>query len=58
MPVATAEETAAHWREVIESDLTSTFLTVSAFLPAMIERQGGSIVTMSSAAARQAAETS
>jgi 3-oxoacyl-[acyl-carrier protein] reductase len=58
MPVATAEETAAHWREVIESDLTSTFLTVSAFLPAMIERQGGSIVTMSSAAARQAARSS
>ena len=58
MPVATAEETAAHWREVIESDLTSTFQTVSAFLPAMIERQGGSIVTMSSAAARQAARSS
>jgi 3-oxoacyl-[acyl-carrier protein] reductase len=57
MPVATAEETATHWREVIESDLTSTFLTVSAFLPQMIERQGGSIVTMSSAAARQAARS-
>jgi 3-oxoacyl-[acyl-carrier protein] reductase len=57
MPVATAEETARHWREVIESDLTSTFLTVSAFLPAMIERHGGSIVTMSSAAARQAARS-
>ncbi len=57
MPVVTAEETAAHWREVIESDLTSTFLTVSTFLPAMIERQGGSIVTMSSAAARQAARS-
>src|ERR1700692_4012744 len=26
MPVATDAETAAHWREVIESDLTSTFL--------------------------------
>jgi 3-oxoacyl-[acyl-carrier protein] reductase len=57
MPVATAEETVAHWREVIESDLTSALLTVSAFLPAMIDGQGGSIVTMSSAAARQAARS-
>jgi 3-oxoacyl-[acyl-carrier protein] reductase len=57
IPVATADETPAHWREVIESDLTSTFLSVSAFLPAMIQRQGGSIVTMSSAAARQAARS-
>jgi 3-oxoacyl-[acyl-carrier protein] reductase len=57
MPVPTAAETAAHWREVIESDLTSTFLTVSAFLPGMIERRQGSIITMSSAAARQAARS-
>ena len=39
MPVPTAKETAAHWREVIESDLTSTFLTTSAFLPGMLERR-------------------
>ena len=39
MPVPTAKETAAHWREVIESDLTSTFLTTSQFVPAMIERR-------------------
>ena len=57
MPVPTAQETAAHWREVIESDLTSTFLTTSAFMPAMIERHHGSIITMSSAAARQAAQS-
>jgi 3-oxoacyl-[acyl-carrier protein] reductase len=57
MPVPTVSETAAHWREVIESDLTSTFLTASAFLPAMIERRRGSIITMSSAAARQAAQS-
>jgi 3-oxoacyl-[acyl-carrier protein] reductase len=57
MPVPTADETAAHWRDVIESDLTSTFLTVSALLPAMLERGRGSIVTMSSAAARQAAQS-
>jgi 3-oxoacyl-[acyl-carrier protein] reductase len=57
MPVPTAAETAAHWAEVIESDLTSTFLTTSAFFPAMIERQRGSIITMSSAAARQPAHS-
>lgn len=58
MPVPTATETAAHWRRVVESDLTSTFLTVSAFLPSMIERRSGVIVTMASAAARQAARSS
>ena len=47
MPVPTASETGAHWREVIDSDLTSTFLTVSTFLPGMIERHHGVIVTMS-----------
>lgn len=58
MPVATRSETSTHWREVIDSDLTSTFLTVSAFLPQMLERQAGVIVTMASAAARQAAQSS
>jgi 3-oxoacyl-[acyl-carrier protein] reductase len=57
MPVPTTGESAAHWREVLESDLTSTFLTTKAFLPAMIERHHGSIVTMSSAAARQPAQS-
>jgi 3-oxoacyl-[acyl-carrier protein] reductase len=56
-PVPTTEETAAHWREVLESDLTSTFLTTKAFIPAMIERHHGSIITMSSAAARQPAQS-
>jgi 3-oxoacyl-[acyl-carrier protein] reductase len=58
MPVPTVQETATHWREVIESELTSTFLTISAFLPGMIERHRGVIVTMASAAARQAAQSS
>lgn len=57
LPVPTAQETAGHWREVIESDLTATFLTVSALLPGMPGEGGGSIVTMSSAAARQAARS-
>jgi 3-oxoacyl-[acyl-carrier protein] reductase len=40
------------WHSVIESNLTSTFLTVKAFVPGMIERRRGSIVTMSSNAGR------
>jgi 3-oxoacyl-[acyl-carrier protein] reductase len=58
MPLATATETGSHWREVMESDLTSTFLTVSAFLPGMIDRHSGVIITMASAAARQPAKSS
>lgn len=58
MPVPTADETPEHWRQVVDSDLTSTFITVHAFLPAMIARQRGAIITMSSAAARQAAHSS
>jgi 3-oxoacyl-[acyl-carrier protein] reductase len=53
-PIPTAKETSAHWREVIDSNLTATFLSISAFLPAMTQRQHGSIITVSSAAARQA----
>ena len=56
-PVPTARETPEHWREVIDGDLTATFLTVAAFLPAMIARHRGSIITMSSAAARQPARS-
>jgi 3-oxoacyl-[acyl-carrier protein] reductase len=58
MPVPTAEETVAHWREVVDSELNSMFICVRAFLPAMIERRRGAIVTMASAAARQAAGSS
>ena len=43
----------AEWRQVIEGDLTATFLTVRAALPAMLARGRGSIVMMSSAAGRQ-----
>lgn len=57
-PVATAQEDGAHWRSVLEGDLTATFLTVSAFLPTMIDARHGVIITMSSAAARQPAQSS
>jgi len=57
-PVATAQESGAHWRSVLEGDLTATFLTVSAFLPTMIAARHGVIITMFSAAARQPAQSS
>jgi 3-oxoacyl-[acyl-carrier protein] reductase len=41
------------WRAAVEANLTSTFLTLRAFLPGMKERGRGAIVTMSSAAARR-----
>jgi 3-oxoacyl-[acyl-carrier protein] reductase len=40
------------WRRVIDDNLTSTFLTVQAVLPGMIERGEGAIVTMASNAGR------
>jgi len=40
------------WNSVIESNLTSTFLTLREFAPGMVERGSGSIVTMASNAAR------
>jgi 3-oxoacyl-[acyl-carrier protein] reductase len=45
-PIEDIEE--AEWRQVIDANLTSTFLTVKSFLPGMIERRTGAIVTMSS----------
>ncbi|MFI6518571.1 SDR family NAD(P)-dependent oxidoreductase [Spirillospora sp. NPDC050679] len=53
MPVPTLQLTERRWREVIDADLTSAFLTVSAFLPGMAERGRGSVITMSSASGRQ-----
>ena len=57
-PVASSDETGSHWRAVLDSDLTATFLTVSAFLPDMLVRRQGAVLTMSSAAARQPARSS
>ncbi|MEV8630763.1 SDR family NAD(P)-dependent oxidoreductase [Streptosporangium sp. NPDC051023] len=51
-PASTADLGAARWRAIIESDLTSVYLTVAAFLPAMVERGEGAIITMSSTAGR------
>jgi 3-oxoacyl-[acyl-carrier protein] reductase len=44
--------TEEEWHAVIDSNLTSTFLTVKSFLPGMIKRRRGSIITMASNAGR------
>jgi 3-oxoacyl-[acyl-carrier protein] reductase len=41
------------WRAVVDGNLTGTFLTIRSFLPGMKERKAGTIITMSSAAARR-----
>jgi 3-oxoacyl-[acyl-carrier protein] reductase len=57
MPVPTDAETPEHWRQIVETDLNSAFYTVRVTLPAMLARGGGTIITMASAAARQAARS-
>jgi 3-oxoacyl-[acyl-carrier protein] reductase len=47
------EITEDEWRSVVDANLTSTFLTVQACLPGMLERRAGAIVTMASNAGRQ-----
>jgi 3-oxoacyl-[acyl-carrier protein] reductase len=41
------------WHAAVDANLTSTFLTIKSFLPGMKARGHGSIVTLSSAAARR-----
>src|ERR1700722_2593683 len=38
--------TEEEWRSVLDGNLTATFLAVKSFLPGMIERRHGAIVTM------------
>jgi 3-oxoacyl-[acyl-carrier protein] reductase len=47
------EITEQAWRVSVDANLTTTFLTIKAFLPGMKERNRGNIITMSSAAARR-----
>jgi 3-oxoacyl-[acyl-carrier protein] reductase len=51
-PRPTVELTVDEWRHIVDGDLTGTFVTVRTFLPAMVHRGRGSIVTMSSSAGR------
>lgn len=47
------EQGEAGWRETLDANLTATFLALRVFLPGMVERGAGSVVTMASAAARR-----
>ena len=51
-PAPTVDFTLDDWRAVVDDNLTVTFATLKTFLPGMMERRSGAIVTMSSAAAR------
>jgi 3-oxoacyl-[acyl-carrier protein] reductase len=53
-PSATAELDPARWRAVLETDLTSVFLTVHAALPGMLASGRGIIITVASSAGRRA----
>ncbi|GIH18384.1 SDR family NAD(P)-dependent oxidoreductase [Rugosimonospora africana] len=53
-PRAFLDLTAEEFRRIVDSELTSTFLTVQAFVPDMLAAGRGSVVTMSSSAGRQA----
>jgi 3-oxoacyl-[acyl-carrier protein] reductase len=52
-PGPVEELTESGWREVIDENLTATFLTLKSILPGMKQRRRGVIVTLSSAAARR-----
>jgi 3-oxoacyl-[acyl-carrier protein] reductase len=56
--LAVEEITEEGWRSTMDANLTATFLTIKSVLPGMKERRRGSIVTMSSAAARRPTELS
>ena len=43
----------AEWRAAVDGNLTATFLTIKSFVPTMKARKSGSIITISSAAARR-----
>lgn len=51
-PGPVAQITEKEWHSTVDGSLSATFLTLKSFLPGMIERGGGSIVTMASSAAR------
>lgn len=52
-PCPVEDLTAQQWNQVLGDNLTATFLTIKAFLPGMKAAGVGTIITMSSAAARR-----
>jgi 3-oxoacyl-[acyl-carrier protein] reductase len=54
MPGPLEETSEDGWRASVDGNLTATFLTIKSVLPGMKQRRAGSIITMSSSAARRA----
>ncbi|MEI2457124.1 SDR family oxidoreductase [Lysobacter firmicutimachus] len=54
-PVPVQDIDERDWRSSLDHNLTATFLTLRAFLPGLLERGRGSLLTMASAGARVAA---
>lgn len=52
MPGPVAQTPVEDWHSSVDGSLTATFLTIRTFLPGMVERGRGAIVTMASSAAR------
>jgi 3-oxoacyl-[acyl-carrier protein] reductase len=52
-PMPVDEMSEEVWRATVDMNLTATFLTLRCFLPGMKVRRSGSIITISSAAARR-----
>lgn len=51
-PGPLAETPVEDWQSTVDGCLTATFLTLKVFLPGMVERGSGAVVTMASSAAR------
>jgi 3-oxoacyl-[acyl-carrier protein] reductase len=51
-PGPVAEIPEEDWRSTVDGSLTATFLTLKSFLPGMLQRGRGAILTMASSAAR------
>lgn len=51
-PAPTEQTTKEDWRAFLDGSLTATFLVVKSFLPGMIDRRRGAIITMASTAGR------
>ena len=56
-PMPTEQMSEALWHAAVDANLTSAFLTVRSFLPGMLERGRGAIVTVSSRAGRVASQS-
>ena len=51
-PTPLLETEEAQWRQVVDGNLTATFLALKAFVPDMVERRQGAVVTMASSTGR------